>query len=252
MAYRPNMLPIAADDPLWRLAERVEVETVPSWFPVEFSLLTHGQRQYAAYYDAKHQMTVAVRALGRREWRTVKLDSKVGWDSHNGITMACDGNGDLHVSGNMHCVPLICFRTETPGDITALKRLPMTGRDELRCTYPRFLRDAKSRLVFHYRDGGARLAFDSRQRPMLVYHKSDAQGNMQIYAARFADGQWARSAITAWDKPVKFSGYGSMPFIGISVSKRYAVTDLTLRSADPPAEQSLTSRTRPAAGKADS
>lgn len=319
----------SAHDSLWRLAERVDIETVPSWFPVGFSLLTHGQRQYVAHYDAQHQMTVGVRTLGRRQWQLIKLDSKVGWDSHNGITMAVDGNGDLHASGNMHCVPLIYFRTDTPGDIATLKRLPMTGKDERRCTYPHFLRDAKGRLVFHYRDGGsgngrqfynvydlksrtwsrmlktplfegegkrsaypggpvlgpdkrfhvfwvwrdtpdcatnnnlsyarspdlihwetaagepvelpmtlgtkglivdpipsgggiinggASLVFDSQRRPMIAYHKSDAEGNMQLYVARFAERKWTPRVITAWDKPVKFSGGGAMPFIGIGLS----------------------------------
>jgi len=145
----------SARESLWRVADRVDIETVPSWFPVGFSLLTHRQRQYVAYYDAQHRMTVGVRALGRRQWQSIKLDSKVGWDSHNGITMAVDGNGDLHLSGNMHCVPLVYFRTDAPGDITTFKRLPMTGKNEGRCTYPHFLRDAKGRLVFHYRDGGS-------------------------------------------------------------------------------------------------
>ncbi len=325
-----------AGDSLWRLAERVDIETVPSSFPVGFSLLTHEQRQYVAYYDAEHQMTVGVRTLGRRQWQLVKLDSKIGWDSHNGITMAIDGNGDLHVSGNMHCVPLIYFRTSTPGDITTLKRLPMTGKDERHCTYPHFLRDGKGRLVFHYRDGrsgngrelynvydlksrtwsrlldtplfegegkrnaypggpvvgpdkrfhvfwvwrdtpdcatnnnlsyarspdlihwemaagqsvqlpmtlgtkglivdpipsgggiingGARLVFDSQRRPMIVYHKSDAAGNMQLYVARFTEGKWLRRVITAWDKPVKFSGGGAMPFIGIGISAPQRVAE---------------------------
>ena len=67
-------------------------------------------------------------------------------------------------------------------------------------------------------NGGARLVFDSQRRPMIVYHKSDAAGNMQLYVARFAEGKWARRVITAWDKPVKFSGGGAMPFIGIGIS----------------------------------
>ena len=44
----------SAAESLWRVADRIDIETVPSWFPVEFSLLTHGQRQYVAFYDAKH------------------------------------------------------------------------------------------------------------------------------------------------------------------------------------------------------
>jgi len=41
---------------------------------------------------------------------------------------------------------------------------------------------------------------------------------MQLYVARFAVGEWARRVITAWDKPLKFSGGGAMPFIGIRLS----------------------------------
>ena len=313
----------------WRVADRLNIDTVPSWFPVGFSLLTHRQRQYVAYYDANHQMTVGARTLGERHWQLVKLDSKVGWDSHNGVTMAADAEGNLHLAGNMHCSRLIYFRTETPGDITTFKRLPMTGENENRCTYPHFLYDAAGRLIFQYRDGGsgngrnfcnvydvqsrtwsrlidmplfdgqgkrnaypsrpivgpdkrfhvfwvwrdtpdcatnhnlsyarsrdmvhwetaageavelpitldtkglivdpipsgggiinggARLVFDSQQRPMIAYHKSDPNGNMQIYVARFGEGAWTRRVITAWNKPVNFSGRGSMPFIGIAIS----------------------------------
>lgn len=318
-----------ASDSVWRVADRVDIETVPSWFPVGFSLLTHGQRQYVAYYDAQHQMTVGARTLGQRQWQTVKLASKVGWDSHNSITMAVDTSGDLHLSGNMHGVPLIYFRTDIPGDITTLQRLPMTGKEEQRCTYPHFLTDAAGRLIYHYRDGGsgngrrfyngynpelriwsrlfdtplfegqgkrnaypsgpvlgpdkrfhifwvwrdtpdcatnnnlsyarspdlinwetaagktlelpmtleteglivdpipsgggiinggAKLVFDSQHRPMIAYHKSDANDNMQLYVTRLDMGNWTRRVITVWEKPVKFSGGGSMPFIGIRVS----------------------------------
>jgi hypothetical protein len=315
----------------WKVADRVDVCKVPSWFPVGFSLLTHGSRQYVACYDAKHRMTVGVRTLApgsNHKWQLVKLDSKVGWDSHNGITMAVDAKGHLHLSGNMHCVPLIYFRTEKPRDITTFKRLAMTGKDEGRCTYPHFLSDADGRLVFHYRDGGsgngrrlynvydvesktwsrlldtplfdgqgkrnayprgpvmgtdgwfhviwvwrdtpdcatnhdlsyarsrdlihwetaagqavalpmtlgtggliidpipsgggiinggANFVLDSQRRPMVVYHKSDEHGNMQVYVARFSNGRWTRRVLTAWDKPVKFAGRGAMPFIGIRV-----------------------------------
>jgi len=53
---------------------------------------------------------------------------------------------------------------------------------------------------------------------MIAYHKSDANDNMQLYVTRLDKGKWTRSVITAWDKPVKFSGGGSMPFIGIQLS----------------------------------
>jgi hypothetical protein len=318
-----------AAETVWRVAERLDVDTVPSGFPVGFSLLTSGRRQYVAYYDAAHRMTVGARTLDQRQWQLVKLDSKIGWDSHNYITMAVDSEGNLHLSGNMHCVPLVYFRMEKPGDITTFKRLPMTGKNESRCTYPHFLRDLSGRLVFTYRDGGSgngsnyynvydvssrswsrllaaplfdgqgqrnaypsgpaigpdklfhvvwvwrdtpdcatnnnlsyarsrdlihwetaagqavelpitlatkglivdpapsgggminggqKLVFDSHNRPMIAYHKSDANGNMQVYVARFDRGRWTRRVITSWDKPVRFAGRGAMPFIGIRIS----------------------------------
>jgi hypothetical protein len=233
-------------------------------------------------------------------------------------------------------VPLIYFRTDTPGDITTLQRLPMTGKDELRCTYPHFQSDTAGRLIFHYRDGGsgngrrfynvydlqlrtwsrlfetplfegqgernayprgpvlgpdkrfhvfwvwrdtpdcatnnnlsyarspdlihwetasgkavelpitleteglivdpipsgggiinggAKLVLDSQHRPMIAYHKSDANDKMQLYVTRFDNGEWTRSVITDWDKPVKFSGGGAMPFIGIQISTPQPVKD---------------------------
>jgi len=67
-------------------------------------------------------------------------------------------------------------------------------------------------------NGGEKLFFDRDNRPIVNYHKSDANGNMQLYATRFEDGKWVRRQLTRWDKPVKFSGGGSMPFIGIRVS----------------------------------
>jgi hypothetical protein len=67
-------------------------------------------------------------------------------------------------------------------------------------------------------NGGQDLVFDSHNRPMIAYHKSDPNGNMQVYVARFDGGKWVRRVITSWDKPVKFSGGGAMPFIGIRIS----------------------------------
>ncbi|MBW8017559.1 MAG: hypothetical protein FVQ82_15380 [Planctomycetes bacterium] len=309
--------------------EVLDVGKVPSGFPVGFCLLTSSERQYVAYYDQDHRMTIATRRVDSKKWQYQVLETKVGWDSHNYITMAVDRDGHLHISGNMHCVKLIYFRTQKPGDITTLKRYAMTGKAEARATYPKFLTDLQGELVFNYRDGGSgngrriynkydrktrswsrlldkplfdgqgkrnaypmgpvrgsdglfhvvwvwrdtpdcatnhnlsyakskdmlhwqtalggkiqlpmtlgnkslivdpiesgggiingchRLFFDTDNRPVITYHKSDANGNMQIYAARFEEGAWAVRQLTEWSKPVKFSGRGSMGFIGIKIS----------------------------------
>jgi len=139
----------------YRVVETLDVDQVPSWFPVGFCLLTHEGQQYAAYYNREHRMIVAHRKLGDRQWHKQELPSKIGWDSHNYVTMAVDKQGHLHLSGNMHCVPLIYFRTSRPGDVATFERLPMTGQEEKRCTYPRFLNDADGNLLFTYRSGGS-------------------------------------------------------------------------------------------------
>ena len=146
---------VEAQSSQYRLVETLEIDTVPSWFPVGFCLLTQDQHQLVAYYDKTHEMVVARRQLGAKQWQKTTLPSKVGWDSHNYITLAIDAKGIMHLAGNMHGVPLIYFRTERPGDISTFKRQAMTGQEERRCTYPRFLRDSNGTLLFTYRSGGS-------------------------------------------------------------------------------------------------
>ena len=305
------------------------IAKVASDFPVRFCLLTSGDHQYVGYYDDQRRMTIASRTLDSNQWQYQVLPTSVGWDSHNYITMAVDGDGHLHVSGNMHCVELIYFRTQEPGEIATLERLSMTGQEEDRTTYPQFFTDHKGRLVFTYRHGSSgrgkriynrydapsrtwsrlfdrplldgegqrnayplgpvlgsqgwfhlvwvwrdtpdcatnhhlsyarsrdllhwqsvfgkpvelpivlsderlwvdpipsgggiingceRLTFDRQGRPLITYHKSDAQGHMQIYAARPEGTQWVPHPLTQWQQPIAFSGRGSMGFIGIRIS----------------------------------
>ena len=141
------------------VALRLDVEPVWAGHPVGFCLLTQGRHQYAVYYDANRRMSVAQRTLASGKWRIHKLPSPaavIGWDSHNYVTMAVDDEGTLHLSGNMHCRPLLYWRSAEPYDAASLKPVHrMTGRNERRCTYPKFLRGPDGRLIFHYRDGGS-------------------------------------------------------------------------------------------------
>ena len=312
------------------VSETHRISEVPSGFPVGFCLLTSPERQYVAYYDAEHVMTVAARGLDGGGWIYQKLPSKIGWDSHNYVTMAMDETGHLHVSGNMHRDPLVYFRTRHPGDISSLEPAAMTGKLEDRVTYPQFLKDAEGRLLFTYRHGGSgngntfynrydtlsrswsrlhdtplfdgeglrnaypigpvrgpdgwfhihwvwrdtpdcatnqhlsyarsrdlirwesafgqninlpmvygqdvlvvdptppgggminggpRLGFDAENKPVLVYHRADDAGNMQIFAARTDQDKWLIRKLTDWRHPVKFQGNGSMGFIGIRITR---------------------------------
>jgi hypothetical protein len=84
--------------------------------------------------------------------------TRTGWDSHNYIALGIDSARHLHVVGNLHCHPLLYFRTTdaggVAGDVTSLKRLDfMTGDREAQATYPRFFHGPRGELVFSYRDG---------------------------------------------------------------------------------------------------
>jgi hypothetical protein len=145
--------------PSWcRASETVEsvLDLMPVWsgFPVGFALMTSGNYQFAAFYDAGRRMIVGARSLGSAQWDFVVLPSQLGWDSHNFISMAVDQTGCIHLSGNMHVTPLIYFRTRRPYDIRSFEQIPqMVGERESRCTYPKFMTGPGGELIFSYRDG---------------------------------------------------------------------------------------------------
>lgn len=135
-----------------------EIDIAPVWsgHPVGFALLTRGDQQYVAYYAADRRLTVIQRTLGKKEWRSTILPTTLGWDSHNYVTMAFDRDGYLHLSGNMHAIPLIYFRSTIPGDASTLVRIPsMTGKNEERVTYPVFSYAPDGALLFEYRSGSS-------------------------------------------------------------------------------------------------
>lgn len=160
----------AAEPPMvWRVGETVDIAEVWSGHPVGFALLTAPPHQFVAFYDAERRMTVGARRLGEPGFRLRRLPSpdeeaaapgrplpttRLGWDSHNGVTIALDPAGHLHLSGNMHCTPLLYFRSDEPYDVDSLRWVPeMVGPLEDRVTYPRFLNGSKGELIFTYRHG---------------------------------------------------------------------------------------------------
>ena len=122
------------------LIEQLPVGPAWSGHKVNYSLLTTEVRQYVGYYGADRQLVIASRLLDSRRWDYHRLDTAVGWDSHNTVQMFCDRSGCLHIAANMHAVPLIYFRMERPHDPASLVRVPsLIGNCEEKCTYPRFL-----------------------------------------------------------------------------------------------------------------
>ncbi|CAF3425594.1 unnamed protein product [Rotaria sp. Silwood1] len=68
--------------------------------------------------------------------------------------MAIDDDGYLHLSGNMHVVPLIYFRTAQSLNASTFVELNrMIGIDENRTTYPMFMRGLENEFIFTYRSG---------------------------------------------------------------------------------------------------
>ena len=159
LLLRPCVAPAAepngkkpAEEP--KAVRTLDVAPVWSGHPVGFALLTAGQRQLIAFYDAERRMTVGSRGLDETHWQLATLPSVLGWDSHNYIAMAVDRQGQIHLSGNMHCRPLVYFRTTRPYDVTSFQPVPvMVGPNEKSCTYPRFQHGHAGELIFTYRDG---------------------------------------------------------------------------------------------------
>jgi hypothetical protein len=174
----------------WRF-DAVDVAPVWAGHQVGFALLTHGNQQFVAYYGADRSMTLAQRTLGDKTWKYKVLPTAVGWDSHNYVTMAFDQDNYLHVSGNMHVVPLVYFRANKPLDIESVEPVNrMIGQDETHVTYPVFLKGPSGELLFSYRSGksgnGDNLfnIYDTRTkswRRLLNTPLMDGEGKMSAY-----------------------------------------------------------------------
>jgi hypothetical protein len=138
-----------------RAVETLDIANVWSGQPVFFALVTRNDQQFAAYYDDQRRMTVASRTLGSSTWTYKVLPSTLGWDSHNYVAMALDASNRIHVSGNMHAVPLVYFRSSAAFDVATLATSTMVGANESSVTYPVFFNGPTGALVFEYRDGSS-------------------------------------------------------------------------------------------------
>jgi hypothetical protein len=171
------------------ILKTLDITDVWSGHPVGFALLTTETQQYAAFYDSQQRMTVAQRALTSDTWKLVRLATSVGWDSHNYIAMAIDSGGFIHVSGNMHAVPLIYFRTTQANNIDTFAAATMVGSNEQSCTYPLFFKDTSGNLVFNYRDG-----MSGSGNHIFNIYDTGTKAWRRLLNAPFTDGQNARNA----------------------------------------------------------
>jgi hypothetical protein len=177
----------------YEVVNRQAIDRVWSGNYAGFDFLTEGSHQVIAYYDANRQMTVAHRKTRRSPWIYYKVDSWLGWDSHNYVVVAFDSDGHLHLSGNIHANRIEYFRTRIPRDVRSLERVEVMENAELetRATYPRFLKRDNGELLFKYRSGGSGdgvdiyLVYDTETRKWNRLHDSpllDGEGLMNAYA----------------------------------------------------------------------
>jgi hypothetical protein len=136
--------------------EKLDIADVWAGHPVNFALRTDQKLQCVAYFDKSRQMVIAGRTPGTSTWSYTTLrTTPTGWDSHNYIDMAIDDSGYVHVSGDMHNVKLIYFRSKKPWSIESFESPGMVGTLENSVTYPVFIKGPQNKLFFQYRDGGS-------------------------------------------------------------------------------------------------
>ena len=120
------------------------------------SVVSHGDVQYAAYYDPDGRMVLARRRHGSDEWETAITPHEGNVrDAHNAISLGVDGDGYLHVSWDHHGQPLNYARGTGPGSLELEPPRGQTGHLESRVTYPGFYHLSDGDLLFLYRDGAS-------------------------------------------------------------------------------------------------
>ncbi|MHC4574556.1 MAG: BNR repeat-containing protein [Planctomycetota bacterium] len=155
------------------------------------SVTTHKDIQYVAFYSEDAHVVLAKRKLGTTKWRIRKTRYKGDTrDAHNGISIAVDGGGILHMSWDHHCDPLRYCRAIAPGSLELTKEMPMTGQNEKKVTYPEFYNLPNGDLLFLYRDGGS-----GRGNTMLNRYDHNA-GRWSVVQHPLIDGQGERNAYT--------------------------------------------------------
>ena len=183
------------------VAQVIAIDKVWSGHPVGFSLLTHHNRQYIAYYNSARHMVVGQRNLNEAEFELYTMPATyretsggtstvLGWDSHNSVTLGIDQDGYLHLAGNMHVHPLTYFRSTKPDDISGMKQeMTMVGTNESRCTYPNFMNTREGELLFHYRDGSS----GNGNEIYNIYNRNTRQWQ-RLLDTPLTDGQGLRNA----------------------------------------------------------
>lgn len=132
-------------------------------------LVTHGDYQYIAYYDANRWVCVGRRPLPGGDWEVLRLTDYPfkSNDAHNIISLGiCGQDGTIHLSFDHHGHPLH-YRVSRKGaasnpedvawtpELFGPVRSALEDGKPIRITYPRFWPTPDGGLQFCYRRGGS-------------------------------------------------------------------------------------------------
>ena len=183
----------AAKPHLSRIGEGYSATSVNTAVFRANSVVTHGNTQYASYYDPDGYLTLAKRSLGSDKWTVNRTQYKGKvTDGHNVISIAIDGDGILHASFDHHGHPLRYARGTAPGALTLGEMETMTGEGEEDVTYPEFHTLPSGDLLFVYRSGAS------------------GRGNMVMNRYDVATKRWSRVHDVLIDGEGKRNAYWQM------------------------------------------
>jgi hypothetical protein len=171
------------------------------------SLVTHGNTQYAAYYNAEKFVVLAKRTHGSEAWEIKQTPLKGNAaDAHNAISLMADGDGYLHLAWDHHDNALHYARSIRPGSLE-LEVLPaMTGLEEAQVSYPEFYRLPSGDLLFFYRNGASgrgslvmnRYDRKARQWTPLQQNLIDGEGERNAYWQACVDARGTIHVSWVW------------------------------------------------------
>jgi len=118
------------------------------------SVVSHGDTQFAAFYDSEGYVTLASRRHDSDDW-TIERSQYKGkvTDAHNVISIGVDGDGYLHAAFDHHGDSLHYTRSIEPGSLVLGPLESMIGENEADVTYPEFHLLPDGTLMFAYRSG---------------------------------------------------------------------------------------------------
>lgn len=117
---------------------------------------TSGNYEYVAYARDDLHPVIAQRHLKTGVWVVTDVSAifgNIASDGHNSFAIAVDGNGYVHLWGNMHASAMLYAKSNAPNSVAAFTAATMIGTQESASSYPNPLTLPNGNLLFTYRDG---------------------------------------------------------------------------------------------------